>query len=524
MAENRFAKYKKASTTSGNRFSKYKTKDEPQRVAAGKTSRERPMGETLADIGMSAAQGIQSGIQSLVGGLGDVQQATGDAVGWVAGKMGASPDLQGTVSSVAKRFALPGITAQAPRSEQVSSAVEGVTGPVYQPKTTAGQYAKTIGEFAPGAVAGPGGVIRKGAMAVVPGAMSEAFGQATEGTAAEPYARIGGALAGGVASAGRSARPGTKKMLKDVGRTDKAYARIENETNRAYNQLRSAGIKYDANAVDAAIQDVQQLRINPNLAPDSAGLRDEFAKFATKGMDFQDLDELEQMATGIIRHHATKPADKFFTTAMLQKIRDVRERGAIATNGSIPADAVKPLVAKAKDLARRRIIARDIGKMKDKAEWYVSGPESGLRNQFRSYGSKNAQNLSKTEQKAFDKVVNREGVLNPLHNAGSRMGQIALGSVGYALGDVTGAIVPVIGSNLARKVMEVYTRKGVDEAIKTVLAGRSAQEKAAVRDLLAKHDASVRAAISGEQALRQQEPFLTDARGQTYGVNGQPTR
>lgn len=75
-----------------------------------------------------------------------------------------------------------------------------VIGPESQYKApgTAGEYISTAGEFAggAGAAAGPGTMLRYGA---VPGVASEAAGQATEGTAVEPYARaaagIGTALA-----------------------------------------------------------------------------------------------------------------------------------------------------------------------------------------------------------------------------------------------------------------------------------------------------------------------------------------
>ncbi|MBY2917484.1 hypothetical protein [Rhizobium leguminosarum] len=68
---------------------------------------------------------------------------------------------------------------------------------LYAPRTTPGEYAKTAGEFVPGALAGGGNlltnVVRYG---VVPGVASEAAGQATEGTKLEPYARLVGALLG----------------------------------------------------------------------------------------------------------------------------------------------------------------------------------------------------------------------------------------------------------------------------------------------------------------------------------------
>lgn len=57
-----------------------------------------------------------------------------------------------------------------------------------------GEYVSTAGEFAggAGALSGPSAMLRYG---VAPGVASEAAGQATEGTALEPYARVGAALA-----------------------------------------------------------------------------------------------------------------------------------------------------------------------------------------------------------------------------------------------------------------------------------------------------------------------------------------
>lgn len=85
-----------------------------------------------------------------------------------------------------------------PTQEQITGAVEGVTGPIYQPKTTAGEYARTVGEFVPGA-ATPGGLMRKAANVVLPGLASEAAGQATKGSEYEPVSRLAGGVAGALA-------------------------------------------------------------------------------------------------------------------------------------------------------------------------------------------------------------------------------------------------------------------------------------------------------------------------------------
>jgi hypothetical protein len=490
----------------------------PQEVASGKGDRERSWSEDLTDLGMSAAQGIQTGIQGLAGAAGDVAQTTGDVAGWAAGKLGFSPETQQTVSGIARKIAVPGLP-NAPTSAQLKGAVENIIGPAYKPQTTAGKYARTVGEFAPAVAAGPGTALRKTATALVPGVLSEFGGQMAEGSEYEPYARIGGALTGAVLTGGRNTA-GTKEMLKNVGKSDQAYAKVEAETNQAFQQLRNAGVKYDANAVDQTIGELSQLRMNPNLAQGASGLRDEIAKFAGKGMDFQDLNDLEIMAKGIMRHHTTTPTDKMFTGRILDSIKAIREKGAVVTNGSLPADQVNPLISKANELARRRIIARDIMGMKDKAEWYVSGPESGLRNQFRNYGVKNGNRLEDMEEAAFKKVVNREGALSLAHNVGSRMGQTVMGAAGLYTGQIVPALAGMVGTAAARKLMEIYTRKGVESAIRTVLAGKDAQTKAAARNLLARHEALQRSALLGEPALRQAEPFLTDASGQSYSAQG----
>lgn len=106
-----------------------------------------------------------------------------------------------------------------PKFEGTQKTIENATGTkFYEPKTTAGKYAQTIGEFAPATIGGEGNLALKfGKYALVPAVASETAGQATEGTAAEPYARIAGALLGtGGASLGESAG---RKLISPISST-----------------------------------------------------------------------------------------------------------------------------------------------------------------------------------------------------------------------------------------------------------------------------------------------------------------
>jgi len=492
----------------------------PTDNTAAKTDRERSWGETALDAAKAFGTGIEQGAIGLAGMPADLGRFAGGAVtGGLDWLMGTPPEVAAQNKAKAEAMTANSWLAP-PTSASLTKAVESVQGPMYQPQTTFGQYANSVGQFIPGAAAGPGGLARKAALAVVPGMASEAAGQATEGTAMEPYARVGAGLLGGIAAA---ARPGSvgNALRKEIGNVDAAHASVKAETNALYGQLRQAGVKYDSNAVDQAIQDVAGLRLNQHLSPKAVGLREELVKFQGQGMDFQDLDELERIATGVLRSNIDK-TDKKFVSDILEKIQGIRKYGAVATNGSIPANEVNPLIGRAKDLARRNIVADQIDEMGRKAGYYVSGTESGLRNQFASYlKSQKGKGLSTAEKEAFDAVTRREGPMNIAHMLGSRFTMPALGVGGFAMGNPLIGLLGM-GVNLAaRKGMELSTKKSVENAMATVLAGRSAQNAASAGKKLLTGQRRLQgllAAEGGSVANRKgaQEPFLIDAQGRAY--------
>lgn len=155
----------------------------------------------------------------------DVAKSLGAGV--VRGGMGLA-----SLPGLAEHFGRKGINALGgdvapetalPMYGDIERRVEGAVGPLYKPQTTAGEYAETIGEFAPGALFPVAGAAtragqiaaRVGGGVVAPAVASETAGQLTEGTAAEPFARIAGGLAGGFAASralspiggGRNASP-----------------------------------------------------------------------------------------------------------------------------------------------------------------------------------------------------------------------------------------------------------------------------------------------------------------------------
>ncbi len=165
-----------------------------------------------SDVGKSIATGAAKGTLGIAGFPGEVANllAKGSqaATDYIAEKTGLDPGPRAAESVL-------------PTEASLQKHVEDIAGPIYKPETTYGKYGETAGEFLPSALLGPGGLARKVALqAVVPGVASEAAGQATEGTALEPYARAASGIAGGFggALAGRpaSAVEAIRKQLPDL--------------------------------------------------------------------------------------------------------------------------------------------------------------------------------------------------------------------------------------------------------------------------------------------------------------------
>lgn len=134
---------------------------------------------TLADVAKSGVSGFGQGVAGLVGLPGTISDAlSGGLTAGMNYLTGADVQIPGSPGS----------------GDALSQRLGNAVGGYHKPETVAGEYARTVGEFAPGMVMGPSGAVRRIASAVIPALTSEAAGQATKGTSLEPAARIATAL------------------------------------------------------------------------------------------------------------------------------------------------------------------------------------------------------------------------------------------------------------------------------------------------------------------------------------------
>lgn len=445
------------------------------------TKASTPVGE---DMAKGFGTGVAQGAISIPGMFGDAAQLNSDILSGAASRLGAPQSVQDVAATVG-RYSL-GPLGMGPTSQQIKGAVEGVAGPMYEANTVPGQYAQTMGQFVPAAAMGPGGLLRKAVPAVAGALGSETAGQMTKGEASEPYARLAGGLLGGGAAATATRGNALKQAIKSAP----AEAEVVKAKNASYAALKNAGIKFDADGYQqfagGLATRLAQDGLDPVLHPLSSRALELVVKEAGTSPDFTKMDTLRKIAGDVL--NSADAAERRMGSIIMRELDNFAENSALISNGSVPAGKVTELAKRARELARRTIIMRDLNEMDRKAGWYVSGDESGIRNQVASYGKgPKGKRLTKSEQEALKKVSRREGVQSLLTTAGGRLnlavGPSLLGSAGFLVGGPIGAGLAAGGSlagHLAsRKIMEIASKRALDKARKTVLLGRDRQAIAA---------------------------------------------
>lgn len=464
--------------------------------------------DTAVDMAKSLGSGIVKGVES----AGTFPMQIGDFLGSKA--VSGIEYLRGTDPQEVdrnKQLARQLLDERGVGPQKTFPVMSEAMGGNYQPQSTAGRYSKTVGEFAPAAVAGPGKFSQKLLSATTAGLNSEWAGQLAEQywPEAEPYARLVGSVVGGAVPTALAERPNSV-----VRSTAPSMDEVRSMKNAKYSALENAGVKYDSNAYAqwAAALERKLKGIDPVLHPQANAVLARIKKEIGSSPDFTTMENLRKIAGETARGGAgiTK-ADMNRASVILGEIDQFYNGAPLISNGTVSAGRVSSTAKEARELARRNIIASDIEEMSRKAnQGYVSGAESGNRNQFGSYlRSPKGKLLTPEESAAFQKVIRREGIEGVLHNQGSRLAQIAGTGGGITTAAVTsnpllGAAVWA-GTNLAnmgaRKLSEMSTDKKVRDALLTVLAGKAAQKagSAATKQLSRDHtSAIVRALLSSQ--------------------------
>jgi hypothetical protein len=487
-------------------------------------SPEMSLAEKGMDVLKGAGTGLVKGVTGLLGGFGDVQKQAGDIVAKGAESLGLSPEMQSSAKFFGDRMLFPlmggsSVLGKMPTSETLKKPIEENLGPLPEAETLPGQIAERFGEYAPSAFAGPGGVLRKTALAAAPAVASELAGRApgVEGSPYQPYVETGAGLVAGlpVALSGKGA---ALKEMREKAPTQEVVSSLSKE---AYDKLDDAGIMFDAVSTRRAVSKIRDELSARGLEAIGDGPAARLYKNVNDlirgktARNWTNIDRILKEGKKVLRSNADATV-KGDVGVIVNNLEKLVKSGKITSTSGLSRDEINSTIDVARELARRNILASEIEKMKGRMFGYLGGDESAFRNQFGAYlKSPKGVSLKPAEREAFSRVVRREGPLNIANSMSSRIGQIAGSTGGMGVGALTGsALGPMgtiggavlgagvtAGTQLAfRKAMERVTEKAVDDALKTVLAGREAQGMALKKEKIEDMRRIIRTVLLSEAA------------------------
>lgn len=190
---------------------------------------------TVEDVARSLATGAGEGITGSVGLLGDVENIMGGVGDWVGKQIWGEEEYARKAAAAEDAGLGRGRGKMLPTTADIES-VTGFDQIKHEPQTTAGEYARTGGQFATsaGVFGGPKAALTIGVPA---GLGSEAAGQMTEGTPWETPARIAGGVVAGVAAPTLARRAITPRNIPAENARNAAVLRREGVKGLTEGQL-----------------------------------------------------------------------------------------------------------------------------------------------------------------------------------------------------------------------------------------------------------------------------------------------
>jgi hypothetical protein len=367
-----------------------------------------------------------------------------------------------------------------PRNMQ--SMIEKVTGPWHEPETVPGEYARTVGQFAPGVVGGGSLANRVLTNVAIPALSSETAGQVARKVAPdyETAARVGGGILGGLSGASvqqKLAQRGADKALRSVDD-------LEVAKRAAYQEVDELGATYSQNAFDRLVGNIEKAakakHIHPKRHPKASSLIEDLAAERGKTPTLTELDQWRQV---VRRDVAKDAAEETFGDIIIDEIDDfIAKAGADDMVAGDPKAGAQALT-KARALNATWRKAETIEDLLVRAHRNASSAGAGgnidnaIRQQVKSLlNSKRARFFSKEERAQMDKLINGGkmqdftrwlGKLSPEGSGASLWGHLLGGAItgGYTL--------PAAAVGFAAKrSADNTTKRGIEDLLRHVRGAR----------------------------------------------------
>jgi hypothetical protein len=450
------------------------------------TNTQQP--NTVADVAKGAASGLATGLSGMAGLQGDLRNATLNAAGYVGGKLGASPEAIAKVTGLADKALRYAPFLGGDTSAEINQKIQAPVGGPYEPQTVPGQYAKTAAEFLPGALGGEGAVgSRLLKQVVAPAVTSESAGQLTKGTAAEPYARVAGALAGG---AGAAKVAQGMAAAKAVQASTPTVEQLGNAAEAAYNhpvvkalELNPSSTAYQSGKIADSLN---KSGFRDITAPQTYKLVDELKSTVGPTAKVADIQAVRS-ALGKVAGNFANPIEQAAANKAIRGIDDylsnLQPYDVAAGNGAQAAQILNE--AKGNYAAKMRATRLDNAEYR--AELNAASAHSGgnINNATRQalksllLNPKAMRGFTEEEKAAIEQVVKGTATGNALRKVGKLLATSGMHGANVLAGSAALAplthgaslAAPVVGA-VAKRLADRSTAKGIAN-LDSLIASRS---------------------------------------------------
>lgn len=453
-----------AATAEANPYAQFVTQDS----GAGNSA---SAGEIVTDVAKQIPSGLISGVEGMATAVPRIFGAAGPAI---------SSAIESAVAKVSPKKAAEMHQAEVEREAFVAgNRPVSINDYLPSPQTPEGRFARTGSEFIPGFAAAPGNLVRNVGTGTLAGLASEGAGEATEGTAAEPYARIGGALVGGLT--------GASTLAPRVG-AGLTPQQVINAGSEAYRSPALSSVLIRPNvAQDISTNILDQLsrsRFNDRLAPQTRAIVDDLATPVGGNVlhtmeDFQTTRQLLEKQASNFNNPTEQAAASRAIRLLDQHVAQIPQSALVS--GDIDA-ANETLTAGRADYAAGKAAERVQQKL-DNAELQAASAHSGgnidnaTRQKLRTVltNPKQSRGLTADELDQIDQVVRGSPTGNVLRAAGKilggggGLGSMVSAAEGMHVAGPLGAAAPIAGYAIKR-AGDALTERAANRAVQQILS------------------------------------------------------
>lgn len=421
---------------------------------------QSPQVSTVEDVAKSGATGVAQGLIGAAGMGADVSAMGRSALGWLGDQtVGRAYNAYqtGEWNPTTTGREVAGAINQSGASQTsqgLTQSVERLAGPMYQPQTTAGEYARTIGRNVPAAALSPGGAVARTAMAAVPGVAEEAAGQFLKGSQLEPYGRLAAGMAGGLGTVAAQRMLDGRGVQQAISSQAPTRDQLSAAADAAYDTADRAGVRYAAPGVHGLVADTaKQLSregIDPTLTPAATRAMERLAG-APAEPTLREMENLRRIANNAAGANVTNRADGRLAGQIRENIDDFMMRAGpgdvVAGDAQTAARALQDARGNYAAMRRSDTVDAALETALVRAEAAHSGKniDNSIRQRMAAIllDPKKSRGFNEQELEAMRGVVRGEGINNALRDAGKMLGGGGGlgGAVAGGLGATAGAFV-----------------------------------------------------------------------------------